>query len=267
MPGRPASTTSTASPRSQAVGWEPIPSAGYRVVAPRVIVEVLRDGEPVASGETGEIVVTSIDNHVMPFLRYATGDLARLPDRPRPAEAGKHHTVAGAYRGSSGRLPSAHRRRTRLGLAGQHLELLGPSARRRGLPPVADRPGRRSRHRGVGRAGGDPTRCRSAVQADIEAFLREAVGEVAVTVRTVAAVELEPNGKFRAVRSAAPLVRQSTFAGRRPRRSAEFEQPQPSKSAPRRAQAGQHPGVAGQRARPRGSAGNVGHRRRRPDGS
>ena len=40
------------------------------------IIELLRDGRPVAAGETGEIVATGFINPVMPLLRYATGDSA-----------------------------------------------------------------------------------------------------------------------------------------------------------------------------------------------
>ena len=40
------------------------------------LVELLRDGRPVAPGETGEIVATGFINPVMPLIRYATGDWA-----------------------------------------------------------------------------------------------------------------------------------------------------------------------------------------------
>ncbi|MHB1296941.1 MAG: phenylacetate--CoA ligase family protein [Gemmatimonadaceae bacterium] len=44
------------------------------------VVEVIRDGRPVRAGETGEIVATGFINPVMPFIRYATGDLAVRAD-------------------------------------------------------------------------------------------------------------------------------------------------------------------------------------------
>jgi phenylacetate-CoA ligase len=39
------------------------------------IVEVLRDGAPVAPGERGEIVATNLWNKAMPFIRYRLGDI------------------------------------------------------------------------------------------------------------------------------------------------------------------------------------------------
>jgi phenylacetate-CoA ligase len=60
------------------IAFEREPGLGYSVIEGRVIVEVLVDGRPAREGETGQIVVTSLDNHVMPFIRYATGDLATL---------------------------------------------------------------------------------------------------------------------------------------------------------------------------------------------
>jgi phenylacetate-CoA ligase len=52
--------------------------AGMHVFIDRVHVEILRpDGTPCEPGERGEIVVTSLDNRVMPFIRYRTQDLAR----------------------------------------------------------------------------------------------------------------------------------------------------------------------------------------------
>ena len=51
-----------------------------------VVVEVLRDGRPARAGETGEVIVTNLHSHVMPFIRYATGDVVTMPAdlQPRP---------------------------------------------------------------------------------------------------------------------------------------------------------------------------------------
>lgn len=55
----------------------------YHVNADYGVVEVLRDGVPVAPGETGQLVATGFINPVMPLIRYVTGDLAvRGDDEP-----------------------------------------------------------------------------------------------------------------------------------------------------------------------------------------
>lgn len=52
------------------------PAGAYHVNPEFGVVEILRDGAPVQPGELGEIVATGFINPVMPFIRYATGDLA-----------------------------------------------------------------------------------------------------------------------------------------------------------------------------------------------
>ncbi len=44
------------------------------------IFEVLRDGEPVAPGEIGELVVTQLHNPSMPLIRYPVGDLVETAE-------------------------------------------------------------------------------------------------------------------------------------------------------------------------------------------
>jgi phenylacetate-CoA ligase len=53
---------------------------GLHVDAGSVVVEIVRDGRPARPGERGEIVITDLLNYGMPFVRYATGDLATVPE-------------------------------------------------------------------------------------------------------------------------------------------------------------------------------------------
>jgi phenylacetate-CoA ligase len=58
------------------------PSRGGLVVDEGVIVEIVRPGtgDPVAAGEVGEVVVTTLTNTDYPLIRFGTGDLsAQLP--------------------------------------------------------------------------------------------------------------------------------------------------------------------------------------------
>lgn len=47
---------------------------GYHISADNVFLEFLKDGEPVAPGEEGEIYATSLVNRAMPFIRYNLND-------------------------------------------------------------------------------------------------------------------------------------------------------------------------------------------------
>jgi phenylacetate-CoA ligase len=55
------------------------------IMADATVVEVLdSEGRAVAEGEPGEIVVTDLYSHEVPFLRYATGDVGVLSSRKCP---------------------------------------------------------------------------------------------------------------------------------------------------------------------------------------
>ncbi len=54
---------------------------GLHINAENAVVEIVRDGRVVPSGELGEIVVTRLDNFAMPFIRYRSGDLGVMGDR------------------------------------------------------------------------------------------------------------------------------------------------------------------------------------------
>ena len=58
------------------VAWECPTHFGYHINDETVALEFLRDGEPVAPGEPGEIHITSLTHTATPIIRYATGDIA-----------------------------------------------------------------------------------------------------------------------------------------------------------------------------------------------
>jgi phenylacetate-CoA ligase len=59
------------------------PSGSLHISAEDIIVETVRpDGTPSAPGEAGEIVVTHLATSDFPFVRYRTGDIGVLSDRP-----------------------------------------------------------------------------------------------------------------------------------------------------------------------------------------
>jgi phenylacetate-CoA ligase len=58
------------------VAWECPTHSGYHINDECVILEFLRDGEPVHPGTPGEIHITSLTRTATPIIRYATGDIA-----------------------------------------------------------------------------------------------------------------------------------------------------------------------------------------------
>lgn len=60
------------------IAWQCPDGAGaYHVVDDALVVEVLGpDDQPVAAGEWGEVVATSLLSHAMPLIRYRLGDVA-----------------------------------------------------------------------------------------------------------------------------------------------------------------------------------------------
>ncbi len=64
------------------VAWQCERRDGFHVNVDTHLVEVLRDGKPAAPGAPGQVVVTDLRNRTLPFLRYATGDLASWAEAP-----------------------------------------------------------------------------------------------------------------------------------------------------------------------------------------
>ena len=121
----------------------------WTTLEPRLVVEVLdAERRPVAAGETGEIVVTTLTEPTSPLLRYATGDLARV-------QLGHGNRTERAPARSSGRQDHGRTRRCRRparSILGCRVRgLLGGRPRRTARSSVADRPERRSRRDGLDR--------------------------------------------------------------------------------------------------------------------
>jgi phenylacetate-CoA ligase len=58
------------------LAWECPTHSGYHINGDSLIMEFLRDGEPVANGEPGEVHVTSFHRQATPVIRYFTDDIA-----------------------------------------------------------------------------------------------------------------------------------------------------------------------------------------------
>jgi phenylacetate-CoA ligase len=70
---------------------------GHHVNAESYIVEIVRDGRPARPGETGEVLVTDLNNYCVPLIRYALGDLATATDEQCPC--GRGLPLIGAIQG------------------------------------------------------------------------------------------------------------------------------------------------------------------------
>jgi phenylacetate-CoA ligase len=65
------------------VAWQCRARDLYHIESESVLVEVLdQDDQPVAPGDVGNVVVTGLTNHLMPFIRYRMADRAALAERP-----------------------------------------------------------------------------------------------------------------------------------------------------------------------------------------
>jgi len=64
------------------------PAGSMHVTSESVIIEFVSSGRRVKPGKQGEIVVTHLDNHAMPFIRYRTGDVGRASAEACPCGRG-----------------------------------------------------------------------------------------------------------------------------------------------------------------------------------
>jgi phenylacetate-CoA ligase len=82
------------------VAWECRHTGSFHVADDAVIVEVLRDGQPVSPGEAGQVVGTRLQAYAMPFIRYEQGDVVTqgAPACPCGEPWSTIHTVEGRMR-------------------------------------------------------------------------------------------------------------------------------------------------------------------------
>ncbi|MCD4845786.1 MAG: phenylacetate--CoA ligase [Methanosarcinales archaeon] len=80
------------------VGFECQEQNGLHIWDDQFLVEILnKDGESVAPGEKGELVLTSLTKEAMPLIRYRTGDITMVLEDECPC--GRTHTRLGKFLG------------------------------------------------------------------------------------------------------------------------------------------------------------------------
>jgi len=63
------------------IAWECETCSGYHLSSDLLAVEILKDRQPVAPGEEGEVVLTNLHSYAMPFIRYKQEDVVTLSAR------------------------------------------------------------------------------------------------------------------------------------------------------------------------------------------
>lgn len=71
----------------------------HHVMDESYLVEVLVDGRPAKPGETGEVVITDLNNYSVPLIRYRVGDLAVAVDELVPCPCGRGLSRIGRIEG------------------------------------------------------------------------------------------------------------------------------------------------------------------------
>lgn len=60
------------------IGWQCPERRGYHINSDCLIVECLKDGQPAMDGEEGELVITNLYSDAAPLIRYSSGDTGIL---------------------------------------------------------------------------------------------------------------------------------------------------------------------------------------------
>jgi phenylacetate-CoA ligase len=81
------------------IAYQCAKSADHHVMDESYIIEILHDGKPVKPGETGEIVITDLNNYSVPLIRYRIGDLAIAVDNNLACPCGRSLSRIGDIQG------------------------------------------------------------------------------------------------------------------------------------------------------------------------
>ncbi len=79
-------------------------SKDHHVMDESYIVEILIEGKPAKPGETGEIVITDLNNYSVPLIRYRIGDLAVAVDNTIACPCGRGLSRIGEIQGRTAAL-------------------------------------------------------------------------------------------------------------------------------------------------------------------
>ena len=153
------------------------------------IVEVVEDGQPVAAGSPGELVVTGLLNTDMPLIRYRVGDRGVLAPPGTSCECGRSLPIVESIDGRTDDVLYA--------LDGRRIGRLDPVFKD-DLPiheaQIIQETLQRLRVRYVPAPGFTSTHGRK-----IQEYLRARMGNIEVILEEVAQIPRSANGKFRAV--------------------------------------------------------------------
>jgi phenylacetate-CoA ligase len=166
------------------------------VLSDHVIVTILRaDGTPAAVGERGRVVVTDLDNSVMPFVNYALGDLAALGP-PCPCGRGLP-TLLGVEGRDIEVIRTLDGREINAGLLGQYLTFV-----RGALPYVWEYQAVQEKPDTVTLRLVPTPQFSSAVAAALRKDLADLLGPgLTVAVEPVTEIAVEPSGKRLIIKS------------------------------------------------------------------
>ena len=169
------------------LAWQ-CPVGSYHINAEHVLVEILGiDGSPVRSGEIGRVIITTLENRLMPLVRYEIGDWAFATDarcrcgRTLPLIERLAGREMSLFRLADGRLASPYEL---IGLMKKRPEILQFQIAQKTLDSFVVRY--------VSRVPLDPD-AESWIRVKFEEILRI---RVKVSFERVARIDRLPNGKF-----------------------------------------------------------------------